>query len=121
MAAQSNKESLIDMFSMRISGKSYAEIGSKYGTTRQNIEQLLKGAICEKSTSKKDRYPKRKAVAAYLDEHKLTVATLSEMCSVERTSLAQFMTGAISPTKTINKIIKATGLTYEQIMAEELE
>lgn len=44
------KEQKIEAYAMRLDGKTYREIGEKFGVTRQRIEQILReGAKCKKS------------------------------------------------------------------------
>ena len=104
---------------MRVDGCTFREIGEKYGVSKQFVSQYL-FAVVRESRSKIERYPGRSALAKYMDEHELTVKRLAEMAETSRENLMGFMTGRVNSTKTINKLIKVTGLTYEELMKEEL-
>ena len=115
MGQLTSKETLMDMFDMRISGKKYIEIGEKYGVSRQAVEQLLKKVICEKSRTKADRYPARKGLSEYMDDNRLTVQHISDASGVSRENLRRFLDGKPCNLKTVDALIKATGLTYEEL------
>lgn len=117
---QLKKERLIDIYTMRLDGHTFQEIGEKYRVSRQCVEQELKESLRQRGFKTK-RYPTRSAVASYLDDRHMSVRAFSIICEVSEPNMKSFLYGRASSRKTINSIIKATGLTYEQIMAEELQ
>jgi transcriptional regulator with XRE-family HTH domain len=56
-----------------------------------------------------------------MEDNKITAYKFAKLIGVTPGNLAPFLHGKTSSIKTINRIIKATGLTYEEIMKEEIE
>jgi predicted DNA-binding protein YlxM (UPF0122 family) len=118
-----DKKQLMEMFEMRLDGLTFQEIADKYGFTKQYVDQELKIAISEKQRSftMLEKYPQRKALAEYLDTNKINLINFSKTLDVKYMSLMNFMYGKSKNHSIIWKIIKFTGLTYEQLMKEEYD
>jgi DNA-binding helix-turn-helix protein len=105
------REEKIDMFCMRMDGYTLQEIGDKYGVTREYVRQVLDVGK-RKDKFSKIVYPKLKQ---YMIERKLSIRKLSILIDIQSATATRLLYGESSPTmSTVNKILKLTGLTYEE-------
>jgi transcriptional regulator with XRE-family HTH domain len=59
-------------------------------------------------------------IAQWLYENRCTYAKLAELIGAPQASVSRWMNGVHKPNKpTIDKILKVTGMTYEQAFGEE--
>lgn len=111
-----NKETLIKVFTMRIDGSTYQEIGENLGFSKQYVEQELKQSINKEKTTYAKRYPKREKVVEYMADNNLSINEFSKLLEIPYSNLSNFMRGQSQSLKTAMKIADYTGLTLEQIL-----
>lgn len=105
------REEKIDMFCMRMDGYTLQEIGDKYGITREYVRQVLDVGK-RKDNFSKIVYP---GLKRYMVERKLSVRKLSILIDTQCMTVANLLYGKSNPAmSTVNKILKLTGLTYEE-------
>jgi transposase len=114
------KERLIDMFTMKIDGKTYKEIGEKYGITKQAVEDELGRAMNKKNLILKHSFERRK-LAEWITLHNLNVKEFAEMIGVADVTVRNFLNGCNINSKTIFKIVNITGLTLQDLTEVENE
>lgn len=111
-----DKKTLIEIFTMRLDGSTYQEIGDKIGFTKQHIEQELKKAINKQKTPYIKKYPQRQAVVKYMAENNLTIINFAKLLEMPYSSLVTFLRGKSQSLKMAMKISKCTDLTLEQVL-----
>lgn len=115
------KEEKLKMFSMRLDGASLQEIGDEFGVTREYIRQIIqeperrarpRGELCGCI------YPNIKAWAI---RNRHPYSHIARLCGYSNTTVVwNALTGRSNPTKkVIDKILDATGMTYEEAFATE--
>lgn len=102
---------LMEMFRLRIEGRSLQEIGGRFGITRERVRQILNkphaGGIATRCV-----YP---AIRRYLETNVISQKDLAERIGVSNSGLTNVLLGKRQPNKrTIDKILSETGLTYEE-------
>lgn len=114
------KEQKIEAYSMRLDGVPIRKIAEKYGVSYQYIQQLLPG-------KRKDYREKYKSciypnIVKFLHENSMSLKKLSDLCNLSYVGLQEFLMGKHKGSKkTVDKILKATGMTYEEAFAEEAQ
>lgn len=104
------REEKIEAYTMRLDGHTLQEIGDKFGVTREYIRQIV-GSCGKTRTIKNCVYP---AIGEWFSEHGTSPYDLSEECGLSFRTLCNALTGKNDPSKkTIDKILSATGMTYE--------
>lgn len=108
------KEEKILAYSMRLDGASLQKIADQFGVTREYIRQITNGA-CNRA-SVRDRvsdcvYPN---IRRWLVENKCSYNALAIKCDLYLNSVQLALKGSDgTQKKTIDAILKATGMTYE--------
>lgn len=116
------KQEKLDAYSMRLDGKTLQEIGDKYGLTRERIRQILAESIRPRERSSDSyRYP---GIGKWILDHGETIATLADKAGISRATAYNALSlkskhPANLGKESIDKILKATGLTYEAAFAEK--
>ena len=115
------RDQKIEAFTMRIDGYSYREIADKMGISKQAVQDTLKRclsrggwdqAFCEKCV-----YPN---IFKYMQDHKINLSEFSTSTGIVYSNLSKFLKGASNPSQaSIDKILKATGMTYEEAFWRE--
>ena len=111
------KEEKVEMFRMRLEGKTLQEIGNKYGITRERVRQILLHGSREVKINKRCIYKK---LSEDMKKNNITVEKIGEIMGVSRTSAFCKLKGE-KPLKIneIKKILKFTGMTFEECFATE--
>lgn len=107
-------EKINQMIEMRSNGSTLQQIADKFGVSRQYIHTLI--PRFNQQTRKPDYsvwiYP---AIAEYCEFNKLGMPDIENEFGITYNSFYSIMTGRYCPSKTtIDKILKATCLTYEE-------
>ena len=112
------RDDLITAFTMKVDGCSYAEIGEKYGVSRQRIEQLLKSSLgTDRHIFKYTHY---KNLIQWLNYNGMSPTNFARCIHIAPELLRkQLRTGAPFTQKQIIAICKYTGLTFEQLIEGE--
>lgn len=113
----SNKDKA-EAYYMRLEGHTLQEIANKYGVTKQAVSQFLpRGLNKYEKYAKGCIYP---AIARWMIKNKMSYMSLSESTGINSATLRVALSGKTSPTKfTVDGILKATGLTYEEAFSTE--
>lgn len=105
---------------MHEKGMAYEEIADVFGVTKQRVWQLMtqpQGDGFRESTVRKIRYV---GLRNWMLEHRINVSELERQCKGSR--LHHCLSGDCEPRKrTIDAILKVTGMTYEECFKEESE
>lgn len=114
------KEQKIEAYSMWLDGVTIGEIAKKYGVSYQYIQQLFPGTGKDNGEKYKSYiYPN---IVKFLHENSVSLKELAERCNLSYVGLQAFLNGKRGGSKkTIDKILKATGMTYEEAFAEEAQ
>lgn len=114
------KEEKIDMFSMVLDGKTYEEIGQKYGISRQRVQQLLTTNSRSHRAVNTIIYT---GLKKWLIEQDMSVAKLQSLMGFESKNVARtyikLRNKGIIKISDIKKILEITGLTFEECFGEE--
>lgn len=101
-----------EMFAMRLDGQSFQTIGDKFGITRQRAQQIMEASTRARPRVYNWIYPN---VVKWCNENNCTAAHLAEKCGITSHYLSGIMGGKRNPSKNvIDKMLKATGVTYEE-------
>lgn len=108
-----------DAYLMRLEGASFREIAKKYGVSFQYLQNILPAVNPRKKSAYHCIYP---AIANYLRENNLSCAGFAKSAGVGAVTITETLKGAHSPSKkTIDAILRITGLTYEEAFREKDE
>ena len=110
-----NKETLIKVFTMRIDGSTYQEIGENLGFSKQYVEQELKQALNKEKVTYAKRYPQRENVVEYMADNNLSINEFSKLTGIEYRNLSNFMRAESQSLKTAMKIADYTGLSLDEV------
>ena len=105
-------------------GYSLTEIAKELGVTRQRIHQIVGGPDYKRFTTAKVIYPN---LRKWLNDNRITWRKLLTLMGVayHASNIARYRSyfkGTSYPPKpTIDKLIRVTGLTYEQLFYEEVD
>lgn len=114
------KEQKLEMFSMRLDGATFQEIGDKFGLTKQRVEQILnfRSGYGYKKSIKNSEKCIYKGLSDYIYRENLTLGELTEIIGMKcsTTELAKKRITGVRPFKIneIRKILKITGMTFEE-------
>ncbi len=109
-------ETMRDLY---LAGKTYEEIGTEFGISKQRVYQLIGGEMKHKVVIPEERciYPN---LRLWMNENNVSVNKLCRTMydgrlEPERTEvLRKALKGSNCTKNTIDRILKATGLTYEE-------
>lgn len=111
------KEQKIEAYSMRLDGVPIRKIAEKYGVSYQCIQQLFPGIRKDyREKYKSCIYPN---IVKFLIKNSMSINELAKRCNLSYVGLHDFLNGGKK--KTVDKILKATGMTYEEAFAEEAQ
>lgn len=103
----------VEAYRMLLNGSTYQEISDKFGVTRQRIQQLIPGLSAKRKNSIDSCV--YKGISRWMQEKRYGYNDLAKMASISYQNLYMMMTGKTSPNKrSIDKILDATSLTYEE-------
>lgn len=107
------REMKMEMFSLKLDGKSDSEIAQQFGCSLQVVVNSLhtkrEGEIC-------GLYP---GLRAWMYTNHVTQAQLAKMIDISATALNRILVGVSLPHKvTIDAILRVTGLTYEEAFGD---
>lgn len=105
------------VFRMRLEGAALQECADAFGVSRQRISQIVGATEGQRKPGRPAKqiedcvYP---AIATWMCENGHTGTSLAKLCNVSQSTVCYLLKGTYSPTKpVIDKILDATGLTYE--------
>ena len=105
------KEQIVSMFSDRLDGLTYEEIGQKHGITKQRVHQLL-------TSEKKERKIMKsvyKRLNAWMRINNVSGTEFGQMIGISAPLVHKYLKGFDGmPKRVIDKILKETGMTYEE-------
>lgn len=113
------REQKIEIFVMRTDGYTLQEIADKFGMTRENVRRVINGLLDRKpvNTGYGNMYP---AIRRALRRKGLSIYELSRSTGIGVATLYRAVRPNKNPTKkTIDAILAATGLTYEEAFRKE--
>lgn len=106
------KEQKIEAYTMLLDGNTYADVARHFGVTGQYINRMFPH-VCPPKTMDENEcvYP---AILEFMKGRGMTCSALAKKSGVQRNTLRSTLSGRFGPSKeTIDKILSATGLTYE--------
>lgn len=106
------KEQKIEMFSMKLDGKTFQEIAAKFSISTNQVRSILSNRVVTQY-----KYPN---LANWLKANNLTQTNLATMTGFVPSQISLLLLGRHDIRKsTIDAILNATGLTYEVAFSEE--
>lgn len=108
------REEEMDIFSMRLDGYTYDQIGKKYGVTRERVRQILnvKGVRAAYKNSPKWIFPN---IRPWMRKNHMSGKEMACMLGTCSNSFSSYMTGKRDiPKHVIDKLLQITGMTYEE-------
>ncbi len=119
MERKMNNRDRAEAYFMRLEGSTYQEIADKFGVTKQHVQHILTG-VCERSPRRGLDTVVFPSIRNYMEEKELTFAALSRLCGLRVGTIINGLCGITDMTKkTIDVILDATGMTYEQAFYKE--
>lgn len=119
----------VQMIELRLSGKSYEEIGKLFGVSKQRVFQLIGGN--EKCRRKVDEVANQKikyvGLRNWMRDNGVSIARLTRLiyghgnASTQTNTRLKIYGELEMPKSFIDKLIKITGLSYERLFDEEGE
>ena len=113
------KEQKLKMYEMRLDGYTLQEIADEFGVSRQYVDQVIpsNGRSRKKSSYDKCIYPN---IKNWLMEKRITYTQFADLCGVDVMTMHNGITGKVTMRKTtIDGILKATGMKYEEAFMED--
>lgn len=106
------KEQKIEAYTMLLDGNTYEAVARHFGVSKQRINQMFPHALAVKRMDgTKCVYP---AIFEFMAANGMTCLALAKKAGVSSPTLYSALSGERGPSKrTIDKILAATGLTYE--------
>lgn len=114
------RDQKIEAFTMRIDGYSYQEIANKMGVSRQAVQDYLQRSISY--NLRKVRfcgncvYPN---ILKYMQDHKMNLSDFANAVEMNYANLSRVLKGKNTSKTSIDKILKVTGMTYEEAFWRE--
>lgn len=114
--ADERKEQMREMFSQ---GMNYSEIGKKFGISRQRVYQLIGGSYRNNFRAIKPEACVYVEIRKFLNENHISINKFTRMVfgcyeNRYRKNLCNLLKGEDGFKSVIDKVLVATGLTYEQ-------
>lgn len=113
-------EQKLDALKILIEGATYREVAKKYGVSVQYIFQLFSPILGKRGEGKRIKGVKYKKFYDFIVEKYESVNKFCKKTGIANNSMSDMLKGKNGMTKMyIDKIIKETGLKYEEIFAED--
>lgn len=113
-----NKEKA-EAYFMRLEGKTFQEIADRFGVSKQNIQQILKG-LCERSPRRNVDTVIYPSIQRYMKENNLSFNAFSHLCGINLGPVINGLCGKNGITKRfIDAVLDVTGMTYEEAFKKE--
>ena len=112
------REQKLKAYEMRLDGFTFQEIADYLGITRQAVHQ----GIPVKGETSPHCYKKiiYKNLRKYIEQKEISLSKFAELCRISCPTLYRILCDGSMPTKkTIDKILAATCMTYEEAFARE--
>lgn len=110
------REMKMQMFSMCLDGKSLYEIANETGYSVEEVANAINIKARHSKHRKRWIYP---GLEAWLDKNCVTLQMFGDMCGVNAVQVHKWLVGKTSITKaSIDKILRATGMTYEEAFGD---
>ena len=111
----------VEAYRMRLEGATLQSIADTFEVSLEWVRQIV--PPIEGKTWSLDGMRSRcvyPGIGQWLYENRCTYAKLAELIGAPQASVSRWMNGVHKPNKpTIDKILKVTGMTYEQAFGEE--
>lgn len=105
--------------SLRGKGLTYEEIGEVLGITKQRVHQIATKGYTDKFHPESVRQIRFVGLRNWMLKNRVKVCELEKMCGLSKI-YRSIVTDSYEPSKrTIDAILKVTGLTYEECFREE--
>lgn len=105
---------------MRKDGMSYQEIADRFGVSRQAINDLFRDGKRADQKPKNTHLIKYIGIKKYLETNRISIGKFSKMCGIDNTTMWRNLIGKTDMLKrNIDKILKVTGMTYEEAFKED--
>lgn len=115
------KEEVKDMFSMRVDGYSYRDIGEKYGVTRQRAQQILSRVIKGKSTSVRKNYIYPN-IDNWMFENNISQSDIAKWAGCTQNTISSVLTGKHDPSySVISAVLEMSGMTFQEAFRKKGE
>ena len=112
-----DKERALEICKMRIDGRTYEEIGSMMGFSKQRVEQILKELLTTKSRrnyANKCVYP---YIKNWMKANRYTITKVSELCEMNAASVSGYLRGNnVLSVRFVQKVMEHSGLTFEEVI-----
>ena len=115
------KDEKVEAYRMRLDGASFAEIGNRFGVSRQYIQQIL-------PRPRKNRIEMSaesciyNGISKWMLENGVSYAKLARCVGLSNSCLSLVLAGKVAPTKTtIDKILEFTQMSYEEAFSKKEE
>lgn len=108
------REQKIEIFTMRMDGATYQEIGDKFGVTRQCVEQILH--IQDRRRSKISTLCVYSGLSKFIDDKCLLYKQIANMVGLKSISAVREKIKGTRPfnINEIERILEKTGMTFEE-------
>lgn len=111
----------VEAYRMRLEGATLQSIADKFDVSLERVRQIIPPIEGRSwnlyGIQDKCVYP---GIAQWLLDNHYTYTKLAELAGVPMATVSRWMNGVHKPNKSaIDKILKATGLTYEQAFGKE--
>lgn len=113
-------EQKVEAYRMRLEGATLQECADRFGVTRECIRKITPPVETHKRgrpAYKSCIYPNLRAL---LSENRYGYSDFAKLCVASEQAIFNALTGKVNPRKsTIDKILDATGMTYEEAFRRE--
>lgn len=107
------KEQKLEACSMRFDGVSLQEIADHFGVSEKYISRIV--PICNHVSRRRSNPIIYKNIERYLEENAIPIELFASISGTSRQAMSAILSGKNSPSKrTVDKILEATGMTYEE-------
>lgn len=113
------REQKIEIFVMRTDGYTMQEIADRFGMTKENVRRVINGLLDKKPACTGNMYP---AIRLAFRRKGIGVPGISKSTGINVNTLYRAVRLDGNPSKkTIDSILAATGLTYEEAFGKEAD